>query len=116
MRAAKYKKICRQSDVFGRVIIEETAQLMPTGSRLKSQLLTVLNQEPICKPDLYKSGVNNYDHFRVNLSVTEVEKITTILISHEAEAVSPSGETTSCASLIGGLVDIWHNYIEGKAN
>lgn len=116
MNAAEYKTICQKPDIFGRFIIEETARLMPTDSRLKGQLRAILNETPIQKPDLYKSEISNDDHFKFNLSVTEVEEIMSILTSHEAEAVSPNGETTSRASSVADLVDIWHDYIEAKSD
>jgi hypothetical protein len=114
MEAAEYKTLCQQFDVFGRFLLEETAWLMPANSRLRSQLHAILNEGPIAKPDLYKSEICNDDHFKVNLSVPEAEEITSILISHEAEAISANGETTGRASSIAGLVDTWQNYVEGK--
>lgn len=113
MNATEYKTVCQQPDILGRFVIEETARHMPTGSRLKSQLHTVLNQEPIQKPVLYEGDINN-DHFKVDLTAIEAEEIADILFSLEAKAVSPSGKITSCAYSIAGLVDIWHNYIEAK--
>jgi hypothetical protein len=115
MNAAEYKMACQQPATFSRFIIEETARLLTTDSKLKARLEAISTQEPIQKPTLH-NGERNADYFPVNLSQAEAAEIIDILLSAEAEAVSPDGETTPYASFIVRLVDVWSAYLDFKSD
>jgi hypothetical protein len=109
MNAAEYKKATRVPDVFGAIDLEVTIQcLRATGSSL-AERLACTTRTLIPKPSLHSCGPET-NFVRIALPLAFVREIVSELLSAEAGAVSPKGETTPEASYLGSLVDRWGRY------
>ena len=113
MTASEYKEITLDGDVIRRLILEETAKLLPSDSNLRASLSRILSQQAIKKPQLHQGGEDS-DYFRVDLGESDVNEIIDVMLAAEADAVDTNGETTGRASLLSGAVDEWATYLEFK--
>jgi hypothetical protein len=108
----EYKILQADPRVFRRGELADTVRIvgdeLPSLARAFTQLL---EGRPLDKPPQHSAGVES-DLFRVVVSETDVEEICEHLLTKEAAAVSPSGETTALASAIASLLDHWSRYAE----
>ena len=115
MEPREYKVLQADPRVFRRAELADTVRFVRDGMPGLARALThLLEGQPLDKSAQHSGGVDS-DLFRVVVSEIEAEEICGYLLSKEAGAVSPSGETTALASAIGSLVDRWSRYAESVA-
>lgn len=109
LAASEYRNLTSSPDVFSASILEETQNCLNTIESPAAQIVAKASLTAIERPALHTAGPGA-DHFRVKLSLEEVSEITSELLTAEALAVDPNGETTPGASYCASLVDVWGNY------
>jgi hypothetical protein len=115
MEQGEYKVLQADPRVFRRGEIALTIRLVGDELPDVARAFTELLEGPALDKPLQHSGGVETDLFRVELSEAEAEDICGHLLSKEAAAASPSGETTALASTIASLVDRWSRYVEAVA-
>jgi hypothetical protein len=113
MNANEYKTKCQQPHVLRRPTLEATARIVAQANTdLAVRLHGIVAGQPIPKPASH-TGNAETDFFEVDLSREEAHAVLSILLSAEADAVSPHGETTPQASSLADIVDLWGRYYKG---
>lgn len=102
MNWADYRRLCDRPDVVSRFLLEQTAELIGSGS-LSERLNTLLASTPIEKPAGHR-GPRASDMFVADLDVEAVRAIAV-----EVERAVAGGRTTSGTRErgLGGFLEAW---------
>ena len=112
MEQREYKRLQEDPRVFRRAeLVDSIRWLGDSLPSVTDALIRILAGQPLDKPQQH-AGAPESDLFRVLVTKADVSEVCGHLLSQEAAAVSPSGETTALASKIGSLVDRWSRYAE----
>jgi hypothetical protein len=116
MEAREYKLLQEHPAVFNRSELADTLRWLGDAlPKVAHGLAQILDGSPLEKPLRHAGGAET-DLFRVAMPRDEAEEVCGHLLSSEAAAVSPSGETTSRASQIASLLDHWSRYARSLDN
>jgi hypothetical protein len=110
MKAAQYHTLCNQPNILRASILQDTARLMPVNSELQTQILSVLEQDPIPRP-LLRNDNFDCDFLDVDLSLVQAQQIIDALRMLEINVVASEGSATA----IPKLIDEWMSYHQFKA-
>ena len=115
MEARKYGRLTSSPLYIRRSVIEETASILTGQNDSTTDALNrLLGAQPLTKPEQH-TGDYSTDYFdTTELSDDVLQDICDYLLDAEADAIPLSGETTSEASRIASLLDLWHERMRWK--
>jgi hypothetical protein len=109
--APEYRLLQQSPRVFRRSELSSTCRLLGEAwPGISASISRILEGEPIAKP-LQHTGGPDTDLFDVAVPLLEARQVCGHLLSREAAAVSPDGDTTALASTISSLLDRWTRYV-----